>query len=69
MGATSFRAPSVRKAPAFFVKPSTTSTLASVVCATTLAAVEAGTVTSTPDMPVSMLTWASRESVPPKSSS
>jgi hypothetical protein len=64
-GATSPRAPFVRKAPSFFAKPSPTSTLPSVVSATTLAAVEAGTATSTPCMPVAMLTGASRESVPP----
>jgi hypothetical protein len=53
-GATSPIAPFVRKASSFFAKPSPTSTLPSVVSATILAAVEAGTATSTPDMPVSM---------------
>lgn len=51
------------------VNPSPTSALPKVVSATTFAAAAAGTEISTPDKPVSTLTWASRESVPPKSSS
>jgi hypothetical protein len=67
-GATSPIAPVVRKASSLFAKPSPTSTLPSVVSATILATVEAGTATSTPNMPVSMFTWASRDRVPPKHS-
>ena len=68
-GPTPLRAAPVEKAPSLFVKPSPTSTLPRVVSAATLVAVEEGTDTTTPEIPVSMLTSASRERTPPKSSS
>ena len=68
-GPTPLRAAPVEKAPSLFVKPSPTSILPSVVSAATLVAVEEGTDTTTPEIPVSMLTSASRGRTPLKSSS
>src|SRR5918995_1491433 len=68
-GPSPLRAAPVEKVPSLLVKPSPTSTLPRVVSTTTLAAVEEGTDNSTAESPVSILTSASRERPPPKSSS
>src|SRR5215212_750227 len=68
-GAFPLKAPSVKKEPSLLVKSSPTSTLPKLVSAMTFAAVDAGISISTPLKPASTFASASRESVPPKSSS